>query len=154
MIFTQVFKSLPVMNDHLKYVKTANEYNAVSHALYHFFNSRTLTRQDYVHLVDILLDKLPVYALKKDLESFKVLVLSFATFNYPACDDFEKVLNGLLTSTPTLDFNLLNNLLYTLKDKLPKCNYFVGIEVLSPTISLNDITEKELASIKKIIMLK
>lgn len=155
MIVTKVIKKLPSMNDHLKYIKTAEEFNALSHALYHFFNSETLTKADYFHLVKVLIDKLPVYMKKRDLDQFENLVLIHAQFNYPPCEEFPTVVHGLLTATPALDLQILYYALYTLREKLPDCTEFVGVEVLSGrTISLRDITDAELKSIRAIIGLK
>ena len=152
MIVTKVIKILPTMNDHLKHVKTAEEYNALSHALYNFFNSEVLTKNDYIFLVDLLHDKLPVYQLNGDLTQYKTIVLLYSNHNYPPCEDFARVIDGLLTSTPALNLNLLNYALFTLKEKLPRCTNFVGVEVLKGrTISLSDITQEELKTIKAIV---
>lgn len=155
MIYTAIRKRLPQMNDYIKNIKTGEEYNAISHTLYHFFNSETLTKADYIHLVDVMLDKFPVYEINKDITQYETLVLLHAQYNYPPCEDFSKVLHNALTSTPALSIQVLNNLLYVLKEKLPECNNFVGIEVCScGNVSLNDVTDAEVKTIRSIIGLK
>ncbi len=156
MIAYKVIKKLPGMNQHLQYIKTAEEYNAVNHALYNFFNSKILTKNDYIHLVNVLLEKLPVYKLNKSLENYITTVLTYAKYNYPSSDGFEEVISGLLRSTPQMSVVILEKALYTLKKVLPTCNEFVGVEALAEgmTISLSDITQEDLETIKKILMIK
>ena len=140
------------MNNFLKFIQTADDFNAISHALYNFFNSATLTRNDYIHLVNVLTDKFPIYDLNGNLQEYKNTVLIHAQYNYPPCADYEKAILGLLTSTPPLSNLLLYRTLFGLREILPDCNDFVGVEVINGhSITSNSITQSELNSIKKIV---
>ena len=151
-IYTYVAKSLPTMNNYLKFIKTAEEWNALSKALYHFFDSELLTKSDYEKLVEVLLDKLPIYMRNNNVTQFEEIVFSYVVFNAPPNPDYQKAIHGLLTASPELNVNLLFNCLHTMNENFAKNNKFVGVEVITnSTISLTPITQTQLDSIKKMI---
>jgi hypothetical protein len=151
-IYTYVAKSLPTMNNYLKFIKTAEEWNALSKALYHFFDSELLTKSDYEKMVDVLLDKLPIYMRNNNVAQFEDIVFSYVVFNAPPNPDYQKAIHGLLTASPELNVNLLFNCLHTMNENFAKNNKFVGVEVITnSTISLTPITQAQLDSIKKMI---
>ena len=151
-IYTYVAKSLPSMNNYLKFIKTADEFNSLSKALYHFFNSELLTKSDYVRMVDVILDKLPIYMRNKNVTQFEEIVFSYVVFNAPPNPDYQKAIHGLLTASPELDLNLLFNCLHIMAQNFVNNNNFVGVEVITnSTITLKPLTPQELETIKKII---
>ena len=151
-IYTYVAKSLPTMNNYLKFIKTAEEWNALSKALYHFFDSELLTKSDYEKMVEVLLDKLPIYLRNNNVNQFEEIVFSYVVFNAPPNPDYQKTIHGLLTASPELNANLLFNCLHTMNENFAKNNKFVGVEVITnSTISLTPITQDQLDSIKKMV---
>ena len=153
MIVTCRIKNLPNMNDFLKKLNNAEEYNLLSQALAMFFNSQTLTKKDYQQIVSVLLEKLPILTFVKNANLYRETAVKYATFNYPENEDIARVISDFIVEVQNLSPMLLEDVLFILNKKLAECSEFVGVEVLTKTIG-NTVTQESFLSICKIVGIK
>ena len=153
-IYTTVIKALPNTNCFIDRSITVTDYNRLTSAFYYLFNSNILTKGDYVHVFAVLAEKLPVYETGGDKEKFKELAVTYAEFGYPPNPDIRRVICDFIDHVDGISPTLLAKSLHALRARLDKCSDFVGTEALSHGFSLTPITEKELATIKGIILVK
>lgn len=152
-IYTTVIKILPSSNLFITKDVTIDNFNMLNRAYYNLFNSNLLTRKDYAHLFNVIIEKMPIYEVSKDAEQLKEIVYSYATFNYPVNPDFKIVIDRFLSELVKLQPYLINNSLYSIKKKLDDCSEFVGIELIQQNkFFKDDLTSNELETIKKIIL--
>ena len=124
-------KPLPSMSWFLRLLENAKEYNQLSQALFCLFDSNTLTRNDYLRIVSVLYDKLPIYEATDSAEQYKRTVLTYVEFNYPPNPDIKKVIYAFASCLSGMRLHLVSCALYTLKTKLADCANFVGAQINS-----------------------
>ena len=153
-IYTTVVKILPYAGMFLEKQTRLDDYNALCAALYHLFNSAMLTKKDYIHIVDVLCEKFPIYELGGDVDAYKHAALTYATFGYPSCDDLARVIGDFIDKIPAVPVGMLGNALHKLRAKLTDASEFVGVELHKRGFTLIPLTEEELASIKRITLVE
>ena len=153
-IYTTVIKALPHTNCFIDRNVTADTYNALAAAFYHLFNSDILTKGDYIHIFGVLTEKFPVYEKTADKEKYKELSVSYATFGYPPNPDLSRVISDFIDSIGSIPTANLRQALYTILTRLKDSSDFVGTELHARGFTLTPITEKELATIQSIILVK
>ncbi len=153
-IYTTVVKALPNTNCFIDRSITAEDYNRLAAAFYYLFNSDILTKGDYIHIVGVLAEKLPVYERGGDKEKFKELAVTYAEFGYPTNPDIRRVICDFIDHIDGISGALLTKSIAAIRARLENCSDFVGTEALSHGFSLTPITEKELATIKSIILVR
>lgn len=153
-IYTAVIKSLPSTNLFIERDTKEEDFNRLSAAFYHLFNSDMLTRRDYLHLLEVLCEKFPIYEQSGDIEKYKSIAVSYAEFGYPPNPDIRKVLTDFLDHIDALSPTVLRKAIYKIKEKVSDCSEFVGVELHARGFSLSPITEAELATIKSIILVR
>lgn len=151
-IYTTVFKHLPSSNCLIDKSIAADVYNRLTAAYYHLFNSDVLTKGDYIHIFKVLCEKLPVYEMGGDKEKFKELAIVYAEFGYPPNPDMRRVIGDFIDNIEGISNAMLSKSLYALAAQLQKSNDFVGTELHARGFSLSPISEKELTTIKGIIL--
>ncbi|MBE6655846.1 MAG: hypothetical protein E7609_03110 [Ruminococcaceae bacterium] len=151
-IYTTVLKALPNTNCFIDRSTTAEDYNRLAAAFYYLFNSDILTKGDYVHVFGVLSEKLPIYERGGDKEKFKELAVTYAEFGYPKNPDIRRVICDFIDHIDGISGALLARSVNALRARLEKCSDFVGTEALSHGFTLTPLTEKELATIKSIIL--
>ncbi len=153
-IYTTVIKSLPNTNLFIEKQTTAEEYNRLSAAFYHLFDSDMLTRRDYLHILEVLAEKMPIYEQSGDIEKYKAIAVSYAEFGYPQNPDIRRVIVDFLDNAGSLSPALLGKAIGKIKAKTADCSEFVGVELHARGFALTPITDKELATIKSIILVR
>lgn len=151
-IYTTVFKSLPSTNLFIKKETKVEDLNRLSAAFYYLFNSDTLTRRDYIHIFNVLREKLPIYEQSGDMEKMKALAVAYAEYNYPPNPDIRRVISDFLDHAEEIPPFALGNALGLISTKLGNCSEFVGVELHARGFSLTPISEQTLATIKGIIL--
>lgn len=151
-IYTTVRKWLPNTNCFIDKATTAEDYNRLSAAFYHLFNSDILTKGDYVHIFKVLREKLPVYEKSGNRDSFRELAVSYAEFGYPPNPDLRRVICDFIDHIDGIPCAKLSKALYDLGAQVEKSSEFVGTEAHARGFSLTPISEQDLATIKSIIL--
>ena len=130
MKFTKVFKILPSMNHFVRFTQNIAEFNRLMFAFRKFFDSATLTKDDYLHIANVLTAKFPIYENSEDMAKYIEIVLAYVKQGYVPNPDFDKVIPALLHGVEGLRPKLLSDCFYTLKKKLPDLSDFVGTEAM------------------------
>ncbi len=144
-------KPVPSMSWFIRFLDDVKEYNQLSQALFCLFDSTTLTRHDYLRIISVLYDKLPIYEATKSAEQYKKTVLAYVEFNYPPNPDIKKVIYAFTSCVSGMRMHLVSSVLYTLKAKLADCANFVGSQIIANGKSVNKapIDEKAFATLKR-----
>ena len=153
-IYTAIFKRLPGTNCLIDRAISVENYNRLVAAFYYLFNSDTLTKGDYVHIFGVLAEKFPIYMQSGDKEKFKSLAISYAEFNYPPNPDIRRVITDFIDHIDEIPDFLLSKAIYALAEDTKKCNDFVGKELHARNFTLTPVSEKELDTIKSIILIR
>ena len=124
------------------------QYDIMQRAFYAFFDSELLTRADYLHILRVLTEKLPIYQSTGNLESFMRLAIDYAKFNYPPNPDIERVITAFIGAVAELPATLVSSALTLILRKTEKSDEFVGVEARE-LFFLYDTSESELNLIKK-----
>lgn len=145
-------KPTPSMSWFMRFLDDAKEYNQLSQSLYCLFDSNTLTRNDYLRIVGILYDKLPIYEATGSAEQYKKTVLTYVEFNYPPNPDIKKVIYAFASCINGMRMHLVCCVLLTLKNKLADCANFVGsqINASGKTAGKTPVDEKTFTLLKKV----
>lgn len=145
-------KPIPSMSWFILFLEDAKEYNQLSQALYNLFDSNTLTRNDYLRIVSVLYDKLPIYEATQSAEQYKKIALTYVEFNYPPNPDIKKVIYAFASCINGMRMHLVSCVLSTLKTKLTDCANFVGSQINADAkaVSRSAVDDKMLATLKRI----
>ena len=130
MIYSKVIKILPSMNHYVRYTENVAEFNRLMFAFRKFFDSATLTKDDYQHIANVLTSKLPILETSNDMTKYIEVVLAYVKHDYVPNPDFDKVIPAFLRGVEGLRPKLLRDCFYIFKKKLPDLSDFVGIEAM------------------------
>ena len=153
-IYTAVIKILPSSNCFIDRQISLENYNRLAAAFYHLFNSAILTKGDYIHILGMLAEKLPVYEAGADTDTFASLASSYAEFGYPENPDIRRVITSFVQSIDGIPCSLLSSAIYAIREKVKGASDFVGIELHTRGFTLTPLTEQEFSTIKSIILVK
>lgn len=143
MIYTTIRKVLPSSNIFIEMDTNLAEVN--------LFNSSILTKNDYIHIFNVLVEKLPIYKFNNDIMQFKAITLEYVIFNYPNKEEIERVVSNFLDSIFELEYQLLEESIYKLREKIQEASEFVGVELHERVFNRDELTEKQLESIRSIL---
>ena len=153
-IYTSVHKILPYPGMFLEKQTKLDDYNALCAAFYYLFNSAILTKKDYIHIVDVLCEKFPIYELGGDVDAYKHAAVSYAAYGYPPSDDLARVIGEFIDHIPAVPTFMLGNALRKMRVKLTDASEFVGVEMHKKGFTLTPLTAEELETIKKITLVR
>ena len=151
-VFTTTIKILPGMNMFLKFINSAQDYNALKEGLYRLFDSNSLTRDDYILVAKVMLDKFSTFETTGDVEQYLDIATACVALNNPN-PELGKAVSHFGYALTSLSIEIAKNSLRTLYEKLPDFYNFTGVEVINDgrTINLTPITDEQFSSIKKIL---
>ena len=145
-------KILPSMNLCAKYTSNLEEFNTVSKAFGKLFSSKTLTKIDYSRIFEIFYEKLPVYKLNKNMEQHIKIVVEYVENGYPKNPDFAKLIPECLKSLTYYSYETLEGCVCSIREKLPECSTFVGVEVVKGmNFGYTLATEKDFKTLRSIV---
>ena len=124
------------------------QFDLMQRAFYAFFDSDLLTRSDYLHLLTVLSEKLPIYEKGGDIESFKRLAIDYAKYNYPPNPDIDKAVAAFVDGIAGIPVHLVSKSLALILKRTEVSDQFVGAEARE-NFFLYDTAPSELDLIKK-----
>lgn len=154
MIYTTVRKILPGNYIFIEMDTDVSEVNALSNAYYYLFNSKVLTKNDYIHIFKVLAEKVQVYKLNNNLELFNDVTIEYAIYNYPNSKEIRRVLDDYFKAVKNIRYELLEKSIYKFNEIIPESSEFVGIELHARGFNQKELTKEQVESIRNIIVVK